>query len=236
MAEAMELGADVVGGIPWIEYSKDEAMAHIRICFDLAQHHNKDVSMLLDDAGDAGLRTLEMMALETIARGWQGRALAHHCRAMSLYPTPYLLRLCGTLRRAGVAVVTDPHTGPLHARVRELLGEGIRVALGQDDISDAYYPYGRNNMLEVAFLASHMLWMTGRAEIETLYDMITTAPAAAMNLPDFGLYPGANANLVVHAYPDVIETLRFHEAPRHVVSHGKLIDQAAMRQLAGLAD
>ena len=61
--------------------------------------------------------------------------------------------------------------------------------LGQDDISDAYYPYGRNNMMEVAFLATHMLWMTGRGEIEKLYDM-ATAPAAAINLPDFGLRPG----------------------------------------------
>jgi cytosine deaminase len=236
MGEAMALGADVVGGIPWIEYSDAEALQHIRICFNLAQRHDKDVSMLLDDAGDGGLRTLEMMALEAIARGWQGRALAHHCRAMALYPTPYLQRLCGTLRRAGVAVVSDPHTGPLHARVGELLAEGVNVVLGQDDISDAYYPYGRNNMMEVAFLATHMLWMTGRGEIEKLYDMVTTAPAAALNLPDFGLRPGARAHLVVHCHPDVVETLRFHEAPRHVVSHGRLIDQAAMRCSAGLAD
>jgi cytosine deaminase len=86
MREAMELGADVVGGIPWIEYTDAEAQAHINLCFDLAQEFGKDVSMLLDDAGDAGLRTLEMMASETIRRGWEGRTLAHHCRAMALYP------------------------------------------------------------------------------------------------------------------------------------------------------
>lgn len=66
MRKAMELGADVVGGIPWIEFSDGEAAEHISICFDLAQEFDKDVSMLLDDAGDPSLQTLEMMALETI--------------------------------------------------------------------------------------------------------------------------------------------------------------------------
>ena len=232
MREAMTLGADVVGGIPWIEYTDEDAKAHIDICFDLAQEFGKDVSMLLDDAGDAGLRTLEMMAIEAIRRGWEGRALAHHCRAMSLYPGPYLQRLAGTLRRARVTVVTDPHTGPLHARVKELLADGINVCLGQDDISDAYYPFGRNNMLEVAFLASHLLWMMSRREIETLYDMITTAPAEAMNVADFGLAIGRPANLVVLDQPDVVEALRFHAPPRAVVSHGRIVDLEKMRDLA----
>ena len=103
---------------------------------------------------------------------------------------PYVQRLARVLRNARVAVVTDPHTGPLHARVKELLAEGVAVCLGQDDISDAYYPFGRNNMLEVAFLASHLLWMMTRQEIEKLYDMITVDAAAAINLDHFGLLRG----------------------------------------------
>lgn len=234
MREAMALGCDVVGGIPWIEYTDADAKKHIDVCFDLAQEFDKDVSMLLDDAGDASLRTLETMALVAIERGWEGRALAHHCRAMSLYPAPYLERLCGTLRKAKVPVVTDPHTGPLHARVRELLAAGITVCLGQDDISDAYYPYGRNNMLEVAFLASHLLWMMSRADMETLYDMITTAPAKAMNVSNHGLAVGNAANLVVLDQPDVNEALRFHAAPAAVISHGRVVDLARMQELAGV--
>jgi cytosine/creatinine deaminase len=112
MHQAMELGADVVGGIPWIEFTNADAAAHVQACFDLAKEFGKDVSMLLDDAGDPGLRTLEMMAVEAIRRGWHGRALAHHCRAMSLYPMPYVQRLARVLRTARVPVVTDPHTGP----------------------------------------------------------------------------------------------------------------------------
>jgi cytosine/creatinine deaminase len=232
MREAMALGADVVGGIPWIEFTDDDATAHVRTCFDIAVEFGKDVSMLLDDAGDAGLRTLEMMAVETIKRGWQRRALAHHCRAMSLYPMPYFQRLARLLHAARIPIISDPHTGPLHARVKELLEEGVLVGLGQDDISDAYYPYGRNNMLEVAFLASHLLWMTTRQDIEKLYDMITVNAAAAINLSGFGISQGAIANLVVLDCPDVVEALRFHSAPAHVISNGKTVDQVRIRELA----
>jgi cytosine/creatinine deaminase len=232
MRQAMQAGADVVGGIPWIEFTDADAATHVKICFDLAQEFGKDVSMLLDDAGDPGLRTLEMMALEAIKRGWHGRALAHHCRAMSLYPMPYLQRLARVLETARVAVVTDPHTGPLHARVKELLAENVRVCLGQDDISDAYYPFGRNNMLEIAFLASHLLWMMTRADIERLFDMITSEPATAMNLAGYGLAEGAAANLAVLQHADAVEALRFHEPPAHVIANGRLLDQARMRAIA----
>ena len=234
MHEAMALGADVVGGIPWIELTDADAAAHIRTCFDLAQEFNKDVSMLLDDTGDPGLRTLEMMAVEAMRRGWHGRALAHHCRAMSVYPLPYVQRLARILRAAGVGVVSDPHTGPLHARVGDLLAADVLVCLGQDDISDAYYPFGRNNMMEVAFLGAHLLWMTARQEIDKLYDMVTRDAATAINLQDFGLAEGKAAHLVVLDRPDVVEALRFHAAPVHVISHGRIVDLARMRNLAAL--
>ena len=222
--EAVKLGADVVGGIPWIEFTDEDANKHVDLMFDIAQEFDKPVSMLVDDAGDAGLRTLEMMAVRTIRQGWQGRSLAHHARAMHLYPKPYLQKVIALLKQAEMYVVSDPHTGPLHARVHELLEEGAHVCLGQDDISDAYYPFGQNNMLEVAFLASHMLWMTSRADMEKLYDMVTTEAARAMGIDNFSLQVGAPANLVVLDTSNVLEALRYHRAPKHVISHGKLVE------------
>ena len=225
MREAMKLGADVAGGIPWIEFTDADIHQHVKEIFDLAVEFDKDVSMLVDDAGDAGLRSLELMAVEAIRRGWHGRALAHHARAMALYPTPYFQKLAALLKQANMTVVSDPHTGPLHARVKELLAEGASVCLGQDDISDAYYPFGRNNMLEVAFLASHLLWMTTRQEMETLYNMVTVNAARAMNVKGHELKVGGNANLVVLNQPNVLEALREHSAPMAVISHGKLVSR-----------
>jgi len=230
VSQAMALGADVVGGIPWIEFTDQDIAEHVRVIFDIAEEFDKPVSMLVDDAGDPGLRSLELMALETIKRGWQGRSLSHHARAMALYPKPYLQKLAALLKQAEMGVVSDPHTGPLHARVRELLEEGVLVCLGQDDISDAYYPFGRNNMLEVAFLVSHLLWMTTRQEMETLYDMVTKSAARCIGLESFELKAGAPANLVVLDEPNVLEALRNHQSPKWVISHGKLVDQAALER------
>jgi cytosine deaminase len=231
LRQAMKLGADVVGGIPWIEYTDADIAEHVRICFQIAKEFDKPVSMLVDDAGDPGLRSLELMALETIKTGWQGRSLAHHARAMSMYAKPYLQKLTALLKKADMGVVSDPHTGPLHARVRELLEENVLVCLGQDDISDAYYPYGRNNMLEVAFLNSHLLWFTTREDMETLYDMVTKNAARAIGLKDFELKVGAEANLVVLDQPNVLEALRFHERPSYVISHGSLVNQQEMNKI-----
>lgn len=226
MKEAMDLGADVVGGIPWIEFTERDELTHIDEMLKLAIAYDKDISMLVDDAGDPTLKTLEMLAVRTIEEGRIGRSLAHHARAMSQYPTPYFKKVSALLKQAGMGVVSDPHTGPLHARVKELLAEGNLVCLGQDDISDAYYPYGQNNMLEVAFLASHLLWMTTYPDMETLYDMITVNPAKCINLDRFELKEGNNASLVVLEAKSVCEAFRYHQAPRHVISHGKLLDPA----------
>ena len=221
LRKALELGADVVGGIPWIEYTDEDAHEHIDRMFKLAKEFDRDVSMLLDDAGDPGLRTLEMLAVRTIKEGWQGRVTAHHARAVALYPEPYFRKIAALLKRAQIGMISDPQTGPLHAKVRDLYDEGIGVALGQDDIADAYYPYGRNNMLEVAFLASHLMWMTTFEEMEILYDLITTRAAQAMSVKGVELKEGSRANLVVLNAESVWEALTYHEAPRHVIKDGK---------------
>lgn len=225
--KAIEIGADVVGGIPWIEYTDEDERKHIDLMFEIAKEHDRDISMLVDDAGDPGLRTLEMLAIKTIEEGREGRSLAHHARAMCLYPEPYFKKVAALLRRAKMGVVSDPHTGPLHARVKDLILEGVVVALGQDDIADAYYPFGRNSMLEVAFLASHLLWMTTFGEMERLYDMITTNAAELLRIESYGLREGAEANLVILDAESVHEALMYHEPPTHTISHGKLVGKQA---------
>jgi len=225
--EAMAMGADVVGGIPWIEPTERDMQRHIDEMFNIAREFDRPVAMLVDDAGRPELRTLEMMA-RAIEQGWEGRVLAHHARAMALYDNGNLEQLVRLLKKARMGIVTDPHTGPLHVPVRTLLKEDVLVCLGQDDISDAYYPYGRNNMLEVAFLASHLLWMTTSSDMEKLYDMITVDAARAMWIQDHKLEVGAPADLVVLNAPSVLEALRSHEAPAYVISRGKIVAEAGV--------
>lgn len=218
--EALKLGADVVGGIPWIEYTDADSQEHIDRMFKLAKKYNKDVSMLIDDAGDPTLKSLEMLATTTLREGWEGRVTVQHARAMALYPEPYYRKIEFLLKKARMGVVSDPQTGPLYARVKSLYKAGVNVALGQDDIADAYYPFGRNNMQEIAFLAAHLMWMTSRDELEILYDLITTNAAKALGIKDYGLKEGCNADLVILDAGSVWEAIWSHEAPLYVFKDG----------------
>lgn len=221
MRQAMELGADVVGGIPWVEYAEEWEQTHVDSMCALAKEFNKGISMLLDDVGDPGERTLEMLCKKSIEMGWQGRVTAQHCRAIGLYNENYFRKILALMKEGGVGLVSDPHTGPLHARVRDLVAAGIPVALGQDDIADAYYPYGENNMLQIAFLASHLLWMTTFKDMEILYDMITTSAAKVLGIENHELKVGGNADLVVLGEQDVYHAIWQHRAPVYVIKDGK---------------
>ena len=223
MDQAMQMGADVCGGIPWIETTCEEEQAHIDAVCQLAARYDRDISMLLDDVSDPEERTLEMLCKKVLEIGWQGRVTAQHCRAMALYPENYFCKLTELARRAGIGFVTDPHTGPLHLRVKELLTAGLPVGLGQDDIADAYYPYGECNMLEVAFLASHLLWMTSFQDMESLYDMVTTTAARALGLNNHRLQVGGDADLVVLSQPDIYHAIWRHQPPRAVIKDGRVI-------------
>jgi cytosine deaminase len=87
-------------------------------------------------------------------------------------------------------------------------------------------------MLEVVFLASHLLWMMAREDIETLYDLATVNAGKAMNVP-LKLAVGNPAHLVMLAQNDVLDAVRFHTAPACVISHGKVVDLGRMRELSG---
>jgi cytosine deaminase len=221
--EAVDLGADVVGGIPWIEHTDAEAREHVRRMCALAAAHGRRVAMLVDDAGDASLRTTAMLAEAMLEHGLEGRGVANHARAVGLYGRPSLERLAGLARRAGLGFVSDPHTGPLHLPVRELTAMGVPVALGQDDIEDAYYPFGRHNLLEIAFLAAHALEAVDSAGIDLVYDAVSTTAARVLGVTGHQLVEGGNADLVVHHHATLREVLAQHTAPAYVVASGAVV-------------
>lgn len=221
--EAVELGADVVGGIPWIEYTDEDAREHVRRMCALAAEYGRKVAMLVDDAGDPALRTTEMLATELIRHGLVGRGIANHARAVGTYAEPSVRRLAGLARRAELAFVSDPHTGPVRLPVALMHELGVPVAFGQDDIEDAYYPFGRNNMLEVAFLAAHALEAVSQSALERVYGMVTTVAADVLGVDDHRLEVGGRADLVVLDGSSVREAMTRHSPPHCVIASGRVV-------------
>ena len=224
--EAIRLGADVVGGIPWIEHTDRDAAEHIAWACRLALATGSRVAMLVDDAGDPALRTTAMLAEAMIEHGLQGRGVACHARALATYPTPSVLRLADLARAARLGFVADPHTGPLHLPVRRFLDDDLPVALGQDDIEDAYYPFGRHNMLEVAFLAAHLLGFLSGPDQVRLLDMVTGLAARVLGLGEHGIAEGNRADLCVHHHERVVDVLREHARPRWVLRAGRVVAES----------
>ena len=221
--EAMRLGANVVGGIPWIEERAADMAAHVEWGCALAARLGTRVAMLADDSGDPALRTSAMLAGSMIEHGLVGRGVACHARAVGNYLVEDQDELAGLARAAGLGFVSDPHTGPLALPVERFVAAGVDVALGQDDIEDAYYPYGRHNMLEVAFLASHLLELKTSAHQELVLDLVTGSAARVLGVPDHRIAVGNPANLCIHGSERLVDVLREHAAPRWVISRGRVV-------------
>jgi cytosine deaminase len=179
--------------------------------------------MLTDDAPDPAYDTTRMLAEAMRRHGLEGRGVACHARAVGHYAEDRQDALLELARAVGLGLVSDPHTGSVALPVERALARGVDVALGQDDIEDAYYPFGRHNLLEVAFLAAHLLDMRSAPQQEVLVDLVTTSAARVLRLPDYGLREAGPADLLVHDATRTVDLLARHAPPRVVVRHGRVL-------------
>jgi cytosine/creatinine deaminase len=223
VAEAMAGGADVVGGIPWIEATTADQEAHVEWACALAARLGRRVAMLTDDAPDPGYDTTRMLAEAMRRHGLEGRGVACHARAVGHYEADRQDALLDLAREVGLGLVSDPHTGSVALPVERAMGRGVAVALGQDDIEDAYYPFGRHNLLEVAFLAAHLLDMRSAPQLEVLVDLVTTSAARVLGLDGYGLREGGPADLLVHEATRTVDLLARHDPPRVVIRAGRIL-------------
>ncbi len=232
MRQALELGADVVGGIPHFELTREDGVASVQLAFDLAEEFGRPIDIHCDETDDDHARFVEVMAAETIKRGLSGRVTASHTTAMHSYNAAYASRLITNIARAGLHMVTNPldnavlqgrfDQGPVRrgtTRVKQLLAAGVNVAIGHDSVMDPWYPLGYGDPVQAAFMLAHTGHMSGAAELTTLMEMVTTNPAAALGLPDYGLRVGGPADLVVFDAPSAADALRLL-APRYLVLRG----------------
>src|SRR5215470_14697448 len=234
--KAVELGADVVGGIPHYELTREDGVDSVKFAIGLADEYGLRVDIHCDETDDDHSRFVEVMAAETIRRGMSGRVTASHTTAMHSYNNAYAYRLIRNIARAGLHMVTNPldnavlqgrfDTGPIrrgHTRVKQLQEAGVNVCIGHDSVMDPWYPLGYGDPLQAAFVLVHLGQMSGDAELRSLIDMITTNPAAALGVSDYGLRPGSPAHLVVYAAPSEADALRL-VAPRSLVLRaGKVV-------------
>lgn len=241
MREAMDLGADVVGGLPWYERLDRDVYEHVDFCFELAQRTGKDIHMLVDDTDNPNSRSLEYLAVRTLEEGYGGRVTASHCGALGAYDDNYAEKVVGLVAEAGVSISSNTQISLVMTggndrglvrrgitRVKELLDAGVNVLSSQDDVDDPYYPFGRPDQIEVGQYTAHVAKLTYPKELETVFDMISVNAARAMRLEGYGVEPGCRADLVLIDAADIREALRNVPPRRFVFYGGKLVAESRL--------
>ncbi|MCO5175179.1 MAG: amidohydrolase family protein [Trueperaceae bacterium] len=225
MERALVSGADVVGGLPWVEWTDAAASAHIDFCFELAKRFDKDVHFLCDDAPDPMSRTLEMVAAKTIATGFNGRVSSSHNGALRHYPDAHAVRVINMLKQAGVNMVANANVNSLgtYTRVPELLAAGVNVSFGQDDLDNFYYPLGRADMLDVMNFTVHMAHLATPRGFETAFDIGTFNGARTLRLDRYGIAVGNPANMLVFAGHNAHQVLQMQSDRNYVISKGHVV-------------
>jgi cytosine deaminase len=236
MRKAVALGADVVGGIPHFELTREYGVASVEFAFALAAEHGLRVDIHCDETDDEHSRFVEVMAAETIRLGMAGRVTASHTTAMHSYGNAYAYRVVNNIARAGLHMVTNPLDNAVlqgrfdsypvrrgHTRIKELQAAGVNVCIGHDSVMDPWYPLGCGDPLQAAFVLAHYGQMSGAAELRRLIEMITESPARALGLEGYGLRPGGSADLVVFDAPTEMDAIRLVPRRRLVLRAGRTV-------------
>ena len=235
---ALDMGVDVVGGIPHFERTMADGTASVQELCEIAAARGLQVDMHCDETDDPHSRHIETLAYETRRLNLQGRVAGSHLTSMHSMDNYYVSKLLPLIAEAEINAIPNPliniviqgrhDSYPKRrglTRVKEMLASGINVGWGQDCVLDPWYSLGTADMLDVAFMGLHVAQMTSPKEMHTCFDMVTVNNAKTMGITDYGLHVGAKASLVVLDAGNPIEALRLRATRLCVIANGQVISQ-----------
>ena len=238
LLRALDMGVEVVGGIPHFERTMADGAASVRDLCEIAASRGLMVDMHCDESDDPHSRHIETIAYETQRLGLQGRVAGSHLTSMHSMDNYYVSKLLPLIAEAGVSAIPNPlinivlqgrhdtypkRRGP--TRVKEMQALGIPVGWGQDCVRDPWYSLGTGDMLDVAFMGLHVAQMTHPDEMARCFTMVTETNAQITGAEDYGLKVGAQASLVVLDASNPTEAVRLRPARLAVVSKGRVISR-----------
>ena len=242
LERALDLGVDVVGGIPHFERTMAAGAASVTALCEIAAQRGLPIDLHCDESDDPLSRHVETLAAEAKRLGLRARATGSHLTSMHSMDNYYVSKLIPLIAESGISVIANPlinitlqgrHDGyPRRrgmTRIPELRAAGVVVALGQDCVMDPWYGLGGADMLDVAHMAVHAQPMTSREAIRWSFDAVTAYPALVMGLEDYGLKVGAYADMVVLQAADPIEAVRMRAPRLTVIRRGKVIASSPPR-------
>jgi cytosine deaminase len=235
---ALDMGVDVVGGIPHFERTMQEGATSVQLLCEAAARRGKLVDMHCDETDDPMSRHIETLAFEAHRLGLQGRVTGSHCTSMHSMDNYYVSKLIPLIAESGVSVIANPlinitlqgrhDSYPKRrgmTRVPELMAAGVNVAMGGDCVMDPWYGMGSADMLEVAHMGLHVAQMTSQKGIKQCFDAVTVNAAKVMHLEGYGLEPGCNASFVLLQAKNPMDAIRLRANRLKVWRKGQLLAQ-----------
>lgn len=236
---ALDMGVDVVGGIPHFERTMADGAESVRLLCEIAAERGLMVDMHCDESDDPQSRHIETLAYETQRLGLQGRVAGSHLTSMHSMDNYYVSKLIPLMVEAQVHAIPNPlinimlqgrhDTYPKRrgqTRVRELRDAGITVGFGSDCMMDPWYSLGKADMLDVAFMGLHVGQLSSRVDMEWCFDAVTRNSAQIMGLEGYGVEKGCDASFVVLQAQDKIDAIRLRAHRLAVVRRGAVISQS----------
>jgi cytosine deaminase len=245
LTRALDMGVDVVGGIPHFERTMADGAASVKAVCEIAAERGLLVDLHCDESDDPMSRHIEALAYETQRLGLNGRVNASHLTSMHSMDNYYVSKLLPLIAEAGVSATANPliniviqgrhDTYPKRrgmTRIPEMLSYGITCAFGQDCMMDPWYSLGQADMLEVAAMGLHVGQMTSRDGVRQCFDLVTNGPAKVMHLEGYGVDVGCKADMVLLQAADTIDAIRLKATRLAVIKGGRVIARTAPRQAA----
>ncbi|WP_027093531.1 cytosine deaminase [Cohnella thermotolerans] len=239
LEESIRMGADVIGGIPHYEFTREYGIESLKTVFELAVKYDKLVDIHCDEIDDEQSRFVEVVAAEAYRHGIGEKVTASHTTAMHSYNNAYTFKLFRLLKLSKINFVANPLVN-IHlqgrfdsypkrrgiTRVKELAEAGINVCFGHDDIFDPWYPLGTGNMLQVLFMGIHACQLTGYEQIVNAMNLITHNSAKTLHIQDrYGIEAGKPANLIILPAKDEYDAIRRQVPVRYSIRQGKIISK-----------
>lgn len=241
---ALDMGVEVVGGIPHFERTMADGTRSVTELCEIAAERGLMVDMHCDETDDPHSRHIEQLAYETQRLGLQGRVAGSHLTSMHSMDNYYVSKLLPLIAEAEVSAIPNPlinimlqgrhDTYPKRrglTRVKEMIAHGIRVGFGQDCTMDPWYSLGTSDMLDVAFMGLHVAQMSSPADMARCFDMVTNVNAQIMGLDHLGLAVGKRASLVVLDAGGPVEAVRLRAERLCVVARGKVVGEKPRRDM-----
>ncbi|MCK5203020.1 MAG: amidohydrolase family protein, partial [Desulfobacterales bacterium] len=236
LERALDMGVDVVGGIPHFERTMEQGAASVKALCELAAERGLQVDMHCDESDDPLSRHIETLVFHAQRLGLEERVTGSHLTSMHSMDNYYVSRLLPLMAEARIHVVANPlinitlqgrhDTYPKRrgmTRVKELMQAGINVAFGHDALMDPWYSFGSYDMIEVAHMGLHVAQMTSVDQMRQIFEAVTTNGARTLGIENYGIEPGCNADIVILQARDPQEALRLKPARLFVIRRGTVI-------------